>query len=112
MLGYELYTNETVDPTRAYVGFDGYVPGAHMQLSYSGQMHEDFVDPVKALHQIFYMFNMQHPADYKAHSLSVGDVVVIIEGGVRTAFACDMVGWKRLDSFDPATKNPAWSTRS
>jgi hypothetical protein len=108
---YKIWTNESSDPTREYMPFsDGYRPEAVMQLAYKGELHEDFSTHGAALEQIFYIFNMQHPADYKAHSLSVGDVVVLIDPGneERDAYACEPCGWKRLTSFNPSNANPAW----
>jgi len=45
------------------------------------------------LDDLFYIFNMEHPKDYRAHSLSVSDVVETPEG----FFFCDSFGWKKLD---------------
>ncbi len=43
-----------------------------------------------SLEDLFYIFNMQRPEDFKGHSLSVSDVVDI-DGHT---FYCDMIGWK------------------
>lgn len=42
---------------------------------------------------LFHMFNVNHPADYKARSMSVSDVVVVN----GRAFYCDKFGWKEVD---------------
>lgn len=44
-------------------------------------------------------FNYQHPADYRGRSLSVSDVVVIIEDGTQTAYFVDSFGFKTLADF-------------
>jgi hypothetical protein len=108
---YEIWTNETNDPAREYFGFDGYRPGAHMKLAYSNLIASNPDAHDAALERLFEKFNIDQPADYKAHSLSVGDVVVLIDSGVRTAYACESCGWKALLVFDPTLKNPAWGTR-
>ena len=98
------------------MSFDGYRPGAHMKLAYKGEVNDDDFDTVaEILEHLFETFNINHPADYKAHSLSVGDVVVLIDGPTTTderdAYACESAGWKRLNSFNPSDKNPAWTDR-
>ena len=108
---YKIYTNETVDPSREYFPFDGFRPGAHMNLAYQGNLsygpeHTNYV-----LEYLFETFNIHQPADYYAHSLSVGDVVVLIDGTDERAFACESSGWKELHCFVPELKNLAWSTR-
>jgi hypothetical protein len=50
-------------------------------------------DYQNALEQIFYIFNMKHPQDYKNRSLSVGDVVKIND----RKFLCLPVGWKEIN---------------
>lgn len=110
---YEFWLNETVDQAREYFNFDGYRPGAHMKLGYSA-LFADFChnrNHPYVLESLFETFNINHPGDYRDRSLSVGDVVVLIEDGKRTAYACEPAGWTRLLVFDPTTKNPSWSSR-
>lgn len=42
---------------------------------------------------LFYIFNMEHPADFKGHSLSVSDVIEMEDG----FWYCDSFGWVELD---------------
>lgn len=51
------------------------------------------------LDSIFEEFNIRHPADYKAHSLSVSDVVVITQDGVTTAYYVNDIGFEILPEF-------------
>ncbi len=44
------------------------------------------------LEDIYRTFNVDHPADFKGHSLSVSDVVVLHQNGQDTAHYCDSVG--------------------
>lgn len=46
-----------------------------------------------SLEDLYYIFNMERPADFKGHSLSVSDVV----GNSDGFWYCDSFGWKRLD---------------
>lgn len=57
----------------------------------------------KNLEEVHTMFNMSHPAGYKARSLSVSDVVEVIEDErVEQGFYfCDSFGYKAV-SFDPS----------
>ena len=41
------------------------------------------------LDEIYRRFNMEHPADYKGHSLSMGDIVVFRQDGKQTAYYVD-----------------------
>jgi len=45
-----------------------------------------------ALDELFEMFNIRHPQDYHAHSLSVSDVVEL-DG---TKYYCDDIGWEKI----------------
>jgi hypothetical protein len=53
----------------------------------------------KSLEDIYMIFNLNHPEDYRGHSLSVSDIVSVvgykeIEDGY---YFCDSFGWKKLD---------------
>ena len=56
----------------------------------------------KSLEDVYRKFNIDHPKGYKARSLSVSDVVEIIESDdVKPGFYyCENIGFKRID-FDP-----------
>ena len=57
------------------------------------------LDKDMKLKDIFYTFNMDRPEDFKGHSLSVSDVVVMNRDGKETAFYVDSVGFKELPGF-------------
>ncbi len=46
-----------------------------------------------SVEDVFYKLNIDHPADYKLRSMSVGDLVVDPEG---VAWICASFGWKKL----------------
>ena len=48
---------------------------------------------------IFYIFNLEQPADFRGHSLSVSDVVAIKENGQATYYYCDCIGFKMIPDF-------------
>ena len=51
------------------------------------------------LEDIYRTFNVDHPADFKGHSLSVSDVVVLHKNGQDTAHYCDSVGFQQVPEF-------------
>jgi hypothetical protein len=57
----------------------------------------------ETLEDLFYKFNMEHPEDFKGHSLSVSDVVVVKERGKSTAHYVDSIGFKQVDRFDKSS---------
>ena len=74
-------------------------------LVYVGELSElskDFIrlqtqgDKLEALYE---KFNIDHPADYKGHSLSVSDIVVLHENGENSAHFVDSVGFTMLPDF-------------
>ena len=54
------------------------------QLIYSAPLDKD-----TTLDEIYRRFNMEHPSDYKGHSLSMGDIVVFRQDGKQTAYYVD-----------------------
>ena len=53
----------------------------------------------ETLEAIYTKFNIDHPADYKAHSLSVSDIVVLHEDGENSAHFVDSFGFTELSKF-------------
>ena len=51
------------------------------------------------LNALFEKFNIDHPADYKGHSLSVSDIVVLHENGENSAHFVDSFGFTELPDF-------------
>ncbi len=51
------------------------------------------------LEGIFERFNIDHPKDFKGHSLSVSDVVVLHQNGQDTAHYVDSFGYKQVPEF-------------
>lgn len=54
------------------------------QIIYTAPLDKD-----TTLDEIYRRFNMEHPADYKGHSLSMGDIVVFRQDGKQTAYYVD-----------------------
>lgn len=51
------------------------------------------------LESLFVKFNLKFPADYRARSMSVSDVVVLHENGVDKAYFCDSIGFVEVPQF-------------
>ena len=61
---------------------------------YSGRLHEN-----EKLDDLYAMFNDNPPADYKAHSMSVSDVIITNRGGDMQAYYVDRFGFAELPDF-------------
>ena len=55
--------------------------------------------PETSLEDIYTRFNIDHPKDFKGHSLSVSDVVVLHQNGQDTAHYVDSVGFRQVPEF-------------
>lgn len=70
------------------------VDGADYQFVYGDELQEG-----DTLEAIYTKFNMDHPADYSGHSLSVSDVVILKKDGELTAHYVDSFGYQELPEF-------------
>ena len=55
--------------------------------------------PDMTLERIYERFNIDHPADFKGHSLSVSDVVVLHQNGQDAAHYVDSIGYQAVPEF-------------
>ena len=70
------------------------VDPANYDLIYSAPLA-----PGTSLEDIFTRFNIDHPKDFKGHSLSVSDVVVLHQNGQDTAHYVDSIGFRQTPEF-------------
>ena len=70
------------------------VDKANYELVYSAPLA-----PETSLEDIYTCFNIDHPKDFKGHSLSVSDVVVLHQNGQDTAHYVDNFGYKDVPEF-------------
>ena len=70
------------------------VDKANYELVYSAPLA-----PGTSLEDIYTRFNIDHPKDFKGHSLSVSDVVVLHQNGQDTAHYVDSVGFRQVPEF-------------
>ena len=79
--------------------FDAVLP-ENYKLVYMGELTElQGQTQSETLEAIYTKFNIDHPADYKAHSLSVSDIVVLHEDGENSAHFVDSFGFTELPKF-------------
>ena len=79
----------------AYLQAEGMaVDGADYQFVYGDELQEG-----DTLETLYTKFNMDHPADYTGHSLSVSDVVILKKDGELTAHYVDSFGYQELPEF-------------
>ena len=110
---FSIYQLRDGDETRDY-RFEPYdrlqaaglaVDRANYELVYTAPLA-----PGTSLDDIFTRFNIDHPKDFKGHSLSVSDVVVLHQGGQDTAHYVDRGDFKQIPEFlqekQPQRENP------
>ena len=66
-------------------------------IIYSGSIDSQSIP--EALEDLFEKFNTNRPADFKGHSLSVSDIIVIKNDVSTKVFYCDSFGWKDITSL-------------
>ena len=72
------------------------IDAANYKCVYSGRLHEN-----EKLDDLYAVFNDNPPADYKAHSMSVSDVIITNRGGDMQAYYVDRFGYEELPDFAP-----------
>ena len=70
------------------------IDAANYKCVYSGRLHGN-----EKLDDLYAVFNDNPPADYKAHSMSVSDVIITNRGGDMQAYYVDRFGFAELPDF-------------
>ena len=70
------------------------VDRANYELIYTAPLAPD-----TSLEDIYTRFNIDHPADFKGHSLSVSDIVVLHRDGRDAAHYVDSIGYREVPEF-------------
>ena len=70
------------------------VEAANYDLIYTAEL-----TPGTSLEDIYTRFNIDHPKDFKGHSLSVSDIVVLHQNGENTAHYVDSFGYREVPEF-------------
>lgn len=72
--------------------------GGSINASIYDKVYEGTVE-AETLEDVYYIFNVRHPADYRNRSLSMSDVVEVKTDAESHFYFCDTVGFRRID-FD------------
>lgn len=86
-----------VNETAQHKLFQGYngepVKMSDYKLVYEYKHKSNVRNEVKVLNEIYEMFNISQPEDFKGHSMSVSDIIQIN----GTPYYVDRVGFKKID---------------
>lgn len=84
-----------------FIESQGYNPEINFyDLTYTGALHTSSTDADAICENLFTRFNIDRPADFKGHSLSVSDVIALKRQGEVNYFFVDSFGFKELPGFD------------
>ena len=86
-MNYDYLQSKGVSPERG--GYDAIYTGGFM----------DYGNARTNLDMIYQRFNVDHPADFKGHSLSVSDIVALKQNGVVSCHYVDSIGFRELPNF-------------
>lgn len=83
--------------------------GGVKQENYEAVYHGEIVagSADEALEKLYYTFNMKHPADFRGHSMSVSDIVILEDCPDAGTYFCDSFGFKKLSEDWKAEQEPA-----
>lgn len=74
--------------------------GENVRKSWYNEVYNGEIEPkgsvMATLEELYVIFNMRHPSDFRGHSLSVSDVVYL-DGKY---YYCDSFGYKELTNFE------------
>ena len=82
---------------------------AHYEVLYFANTPAYFygMSNAEALEELYLTFNLRRPEDFRGHSLSVSDVVVLNREGKAGAFYVDRIGFKEQPGFLEQMKEAA-----
>jgi hypothetical protein len=86
------------EPLERLERFGLFVDPDNYEKVYTADVPEDGSIMMK-LENIYKTFNLHRPEDFKGHSLSVSDVVVLHQEGKDTAFYVDSIGFEEVPAF-------------
>lgn len=86
-MNYDYLQSKGVTPERC--GYDAIYTGGFM----------DYGNARTNLDMIYQRFNVDHPADFNGHSLSVSDIVALKQNGVVSCHYVDSIGFRELPNF-------------
>lgn len=99
---FSVYQLKSGDETRyhRYISYEDLqksglsVDNSNYNLAYNAP-----IEPKTSLENIFFLLNTKLPEDFKGHSLSVSDIIVLHKDGQDKAYYVDSVGFKEVPEF-------------
>jgi len=73
--------------------------GASPSISRYDSVYQGTLEPGMTLESLFEKFNVDRPEDFKGHSLSVSDVIVVTDEHGKSAWFVDSFGFTQLPQF-------------
>ena len=91
------------DDSLRYIRFEGLErlqkDGGKVERDNYNLVYEAELKPGTTLDDLYYQFNMEHPANFRGHSMSVSDIVVLHQGDEDKAFYVDRFGFTEVPEF-------------
>jgi hypothetical protein len=98
MVTYKIH--QIKDIANTHYAFRGYDPTkfdfADYELRYGGRFPDNDKSDVEVCEAVYHLFNVERPADFTGHSLSMSDLVEVITDYSRNFYYCDWSGWTRV----------------
>jgi hypothetical protein len=70
-----------------------------VDLGNYARIYASDLKPGTTLEDLYTQFNLYHPEDFRGHSMSVSDLVILNQGGETAAFFCDSIGFTDVSDF-------------
>ena len=61
---------------------------------------------IQVLEDLYRQFNCDHPSDFRGHSMSQSDVILLKRDGVIKSYYCDYIGFTEITGFYPEQTKP------
>ena len=89
-------------PENELLHFTEYAYASKFRLSesrYEKVYEATVTEETDSLDKLYYKFNVEKPENFKGHSMSMSDIVVLNKEGERSAWYCDSIGFKEVSEF-------------
>ncbi len=70
----------------------------HYQVVYVAPL-SSYTDQIAVLEELYTKFNLDHPKDFRGHSLSISDIVALKANGEVSFHYVDIIGFEELQGF-------------
>lgn len=77
------------------------VDRGNYDLVYTGTLQPAAKEQIAILEELYARFNLNHPADFTGHSLSMSDIIVLRQSGRISCHYVDTYGFREVKDFFP-----------